>query len=126
MKKKILWVIIIGIILFGKLDLKYEINMDVQILSDSSAIVTEVWDVQTIGGKSWCKEADSLRRYGYNVSDYEVYMDDEKFEYVGSWFPNTIFGTKSLYGYKNNFFGLKLCFGANGIKRHKFTIKYEY
>lgn len=125
MKKNILLGIIVIIVLFGRINLKYNIDIDVLILSDSSALVTEVWDVQAIGGRSWCKTVNNLGIEGYHISNYEVYMDGEKLKYVNNWFPNTMFGTKGLYGYKREFNKLKLCFGTNDTKRHKFTIKYK-
>lgn len=125
MKKYFLWIIIVLFILFFQIKLKYGIDMDVKILSNGSAFITETWDVQSIGGRDWCRAADNLDLDGYTVSDFEVYMDGNKLEYVNNWGISTIFGTKGFYGYKRKLSGIDLCFGTNGIKRHTFTVKYK-
>jgi len=49
-----------SIINLFEINFKYKIDMDVEILSNGSVNVTEVWDVQLIGDRDWCKSVDAL------------------------------------------------------------------
>lgn len=125
MKKLIVFVLVLFVLIFVDIDFKYNIDINVEIKSSGSANVTEVWDVQSIGGTDWCKPLDGLDLGGYTISDFYVYMDGEPLQYVNNWGVDTIFGTKGLYGYRRWINDLDLCFTTGDMKRHTFTLKYK-
>lgn len=98
------------------------INIKVNVLKDGSAVIREVWDVNTYIGESMCT---TIRPIGsLNVTDYLVYADGEILEYKKFERMHFMYG----FGYSGSYVnddGIVLCFGKNDMKRHTFNIEYE-
>ena len=61
----------------------YTVDMDINILKDGTANITEVWDVKATSGSEWYKTMYELD--GSELSNFVVYMDDKKLKYDSTW-----------------------------------------
>ena len=104
-------------------DHMYTVDMDIDILKDGTANITEVWDVRATTGTEWYKTMYDLD--GSKLSNFVVYMDGNKLQYDSSWNVNGSLSDKAgYYGINYSTDGMELCFGKSDMKRHKFTLKY--
>ena len=125
MKKVILFVLLIifMIPISVRADHIYTVDMDINILKDGTANITEVWDVKATSGSEWYKTMYELD--GSELSNFVVYMDDKKLKYDNTWDVDASLGEKAgYYGINYSYDGMELCFGKSDMKRHKFTLKY--
>ena len=125
MKKVILFVLLIifMIPISVRADHIYTVDMDINILKDGTANITEVWDVKATSGSEWYKTMYELD--GSELSNFVVYMDDKKLKYDSTWDVDASLGEKDgYYGINYSYDGMELCFGKSDMKRHKFTLKY--
>ena len=106
-----------------KADRMYNVDMDINILKDGTANITEIWDVEATSGSEWYKTMYELE--GSELSNFVVYMDGEELEYNCSWDTTASLSDKAgYYGINYSSDGMELCFGKSDMDRHKFTLKY--
>lgn len=125
MKKKLFLLIMLFLLLSpvrALADHLYDIKMDIDLLQDGSAKITEVWDVKADSGSEWYKQLYNLENQ--ELTDFKVSMDGNELQYK-KWNLNEDLEQKSGY-YGINYVdeGLELCFGKSDMKRHKFTLNY--
>ena len=84
MKKILLFIMLFFVMpLLANADQIYSIDMDIHILKDGTAKITEVWDVEASDGTEWYKPMYQL--YNSELSNYEVYMDGKKLDFKNNW-----------------------------------------
>ena len=124
MKKFFLFVLMLLVIPnIVNADSMYNVDMDIYIDEYGTANITEVWDVKADSGTEWYKTLYDLGNS--ELSNYEVYMDDNKLVYKDYWNVSGSLSSKAgYYGINNTSDEIELCFGKTDMKRHKFIIKY--
>jgi uncharacterized membrane protein YgcG len=125
MKKKIFFLLLLTLMpIFAKADHIYNVDVDVNILYDGSAQITEVWDVQADSGTEWYKQLYTLDEYHATVTNFYVYMDNYPL-IQKEWNTNESISQKNGYygiNYVKN--GIELCFGKGDFNRHTFKLNY--
>ena len=76
-------------------DHMYNIDMDIDILEDGTANITEIWDVKADSGTEWYKTMYDLGNS--ELSNFVVYMDGKILSYDSSWNVNSSLSEKSGY-----------------------------
>ena len=125
MKKKIFFIMLLLLILSpvrALADHLYDIKMDINLLEDGSAKITEVWDVKADSGSEWYKQFYNLGNQ--ELTDFQVAMDGEVLQYKSWNVKETIDQKSGYYGINYVSEGLELCFGKEDMRRHKFTLTY--
>ena len=102
----------------------YNIDMDIFIDEDGTAIVTEYWDMYTSEG------TENYRSYGNlgesNISNFKVSIGNNVFESLTYWDINETFSNKAYksgVNYTNE--GLELCWGISEYGRNTYKLTYE-
>ena len=95
-------------------DHMYTVDMDIDILKDGTANITEVWDVRATTGTEWYKTMYDLD--GSKLSNFVVYMDGNKLKYDSSWNVSGSLSEKAGY-YGINYLtdGMELCFDKSDM-----------
>jgi len=124
--KKVLLIIIMCIFVFPmsvRADHMYRVDMNIELLEDGSANVTEIWDVEADSGTEWYKQVLNLREA--QLSDFVVKMDGNLLTYKEWNVDESLEEKGGYYGinYVND--GLELCFGKYDYGRHIFTLNYR-
>ena len=124
MKKKLMLFIFIMLCpVWVYADHIYNIDMDIDVAEDGTAVITEVWDVKADSGSEWYKTMYNLGNQ--EVSDFKVSMDGQAMTYK-NWNINESLSQKSgYYGINHVSEGIELCFGKGDMKRHQFTLRYK-
>jgi len=124
MKKILLFVVtcLLFIPISVSADTIYNVDMDIDMLSDGTANITEIWDVKADSGTEWYKQLYSLGNS--ELSNFTVMMDGNYLLYKEWNVDDSLLEKKGRYGinYTNN--GIELCFGKGDFRRHKFILKY--
>ena len=100
----------------------YSIDIDVIILEDGTAMITEVWDVDGSDGTEWYKVMNNLGNM--ELSSFNVMMDGRNLTYKDWNVDESLKQKRGYYGINYTYDGLELCFGKYDYKRHKFTLSY--
>ena len=125
MKKKIFLVILLCLLFSparALADHLYDIKMDINLLEDGSAEITEVWDVKADSGSEWYKQLYNLENQ--NLYDFKVSMDGSPLKFKAWDVDETLSEKSGYYGINYVSEGLELCFGKGDMKRHQFTLTY--
>ena len=120
--KYILFSLVLLVPFSVKADHLYNVDMNVNIEKDGTAIVTETWDVKADSGSEWYKAYNNLQNV--EVSNFTVSMDGNPLKYKSWEVDETLSQKKGYYGINRTSDGIELCFGKYDMKRHKFTMKY--
>ena len=105
-----------------KADHIYSIDVDVDVLKDGTANITEIWDVRATTGSEWYKTMYELG--DSELSNFVVYMDGEKLKNK-TWDVDESLSEKAgYYGINYASDGVELCFGKSDMDRHTFTLTY--
>ncbi len=116
------------IVIFGmtgvKADKTYSIDVIMKIDELGNAKIVEQWDFRADSGTEIYKPIGEL---GHSeITNFEAYMDDTKFEYKKNWDIDASFEKKA---YKNGINetddGIELCIGKSEYGRHIYTFSYE-
>lgn len=122
-----MFLLVLFLMLFPTLVLADTINkidMNINLLEDGTAEITEVWDVVASGGSEWYKQLYNLG--DSQLSDFKVSMDGVALTYKSVWDVNeTLSQKKGYYGINYVSEGLELCFGKGDMKRHTFKLGYK-
>ena len=100
----------------------YSIDIDVDILENGNANITEVWDVDGSDGTEWYKVINNLGNS--ELTNFTVSMDGKMLTYKTWNVDESLSQKKGYYGINYTWNGLELCFGKYDYKRHTFTLKY--
>lgn len=103
-------------------DHMYSVDMDINILEDGTANITEVWDVKASSGSEWYKTMYELGNS--ELSNFVVYMDGIELKYKEWNVDESLNEKDGYYGINDTYKGIELCFGKSDMKRHTFTLKY--
>ena len=102
----------------------YTVDMDIEVLKNGEANITEVWKVKASSGSEWYKTMYDME--GSKISDFVVYMDNKKLIYKENWnTSDSISDKRGYYGINRTSDGIELCFGKGDMKEHIFTLKYK-
>lgn len=124
MKKKIIFGILLllcPLTVFAE-NIIYRIDMNIDILQDGTANITEVWDVDGSDGTEWYKVMNNLGNS--TLSNFKVSMDGKKLTYKNWNIDESLNQKKGYYGINYTYNGQELCFGKYDYNRHKFTLTY--
>ena len=122
MKKILLFIMLLIIPISVSADTMYSVDMDIEILEDGSANITEMWNVKADNGSEWYKQLYNLGNS--QLSNFVVYMDGYPLSYK-EWDVNeSLHEKRGYYGINYTADGLELCFGKYDYNNHKFTLKY--
>lgn len=102
-----------------------DIDVNVRLYRDGSAIVKEVWDMDAREGTEVYIPRENLR--GSVISDFTV-MDEEGLPYMneGEWDVNrSLSGKAGKCGINRTPSGVELCWGLGSYGSHTFTIQYR-
>lgn len=126
MKKKIILLIFLFIVspVYVFATDVYSIDMDVNILDNGDAKITEIWDVEATDGTEWYKPLYNLQNS--KISNFKVYMDGKLLTYKEWDTEETISEKAGYYGINYVDEGIELCFGKSDYKRHKFKLEYDF
>ena len=100
----------------------YNIDINVDILEDGSAKITEVWDVDGSDGTEWYKVMNNLGNS--ELSNFTVLMDGKNLTYKNWNVDESLSQKRGYYGINRTGNGLELCFGKYDYNRHRFTLNY--
>lgn len=101
-----------------------KISMDIYLNEDGSAHVKEVWDTYSNDKTEWYKPYQNIGNSKF--TNFVVYKDGTKFNYVSSWDINGSFNDKK---YKNGINytdeGIELCMGISEYGKSIYTMQYD-
>ena len=101
----------------------YNIDINVNLQKDGSAVIDEVWVVRGSDGTEWYKVLNNLGNS--EISNFKVLMDYKELTYKNNWDINASLKEKALYyGINNTSQGIELCFGKYDYKKHTFILHY--
>ena len=101
----------------------YNIDINVNLQKDGSAVIDEVWVVRGSDGTEWYKVLNNLGNS--EISNFKVLMDYKELTYKDNWDINASLKEKALYyGINNTSQGIELCFGKYDYKKHTFILHY--
>lgn len=124
--RKIRWFLMLFILMIPisvKADRMYRVDMNIDILKDGSANITETWDVKADGGTEWYKQLLNLENS--EISNYVVYMDGRRLKSKVWDVDDSLAEKAGYYGINRISDGIELCFGKSDMKRHTFTLNYQ-
>ena len=101
----------------------YNIDINVNLQKDGSAVIDEVWVVRGSDGTEWYKVLNNLGNS--EISNFKVLMDYKELTYKDNWDINARLKEQALYyGINNTSQGIELCFGKYDYKKHTFILHY--
>ena len=101
----------------------YNIDINVNLQKDGSAVIDEVWVVRGSDGTEWYKVLNNLGNS--EISNFKDLMDYKELTYKDNWDINASLKEKALYyGINNTSQGIELCFGKYDYKKHTFILHY--
>ena len=102
----------------------YNIDVDVDILENGNANITETWKAKGTNGTEWYHPFRDLTKDGYRLTNFTVSMDGKPLTYK-IWNVNESIRSKAGY-YGINYEGrdTELCFGKSDFNEHTFVLKY--
>lgn len=106
-----------------KADHMYNVSMNIDILEDGSANITEIWRVKADSGTEWYKQLYNLGNS--ELSNFKVTMDDNMLTYKEWNIDESLDQKSGYYGINYTSSGLELCFGKGDFQEHTFTLSYK-